>query len=223
MNIPSLFNCRSVRSASINHVNSHAPGSALMTSQLQPFPPPPPLRFRQNVPVGLHRRDTNPPPTHPSGSQMYTPQNPPLYTHRSQTQSMNALGSPFRTPPSRPASTRVYPRILEPQFQLRSVNTQACSNGVTPPTYIPSMEPHSTTSALTSTISRINDNCQSTLVRIRADIEALHVHYQRLILRERAEAARAREIARTMEAERDTARESVVKITEDHRKLTRER
>jgi len=39
---------------------------------------------------------------------------------------------------------------------------------------------------------------------------------------ERAEAARARAIARTMEAERDTARETIVKITEDQRKLTSE-
>jgi hypothetical protein len=50
----------------------------------------------------------------------------------------------------------------------------------------------------------------------------LHVHYQYLIRRERAEAERARAIARTMEAERDTARERVVKITDDHRKLTSE-
>jgi hypothetical protein len=45
------------------------------------------------------------------------------------------------------------------------------------------------------------------------------MHYQHIIRRERAETARARTFARMMEAERDTARESVIKIAGDQRKL----
>jgi hypothetical protein len=75
---------------------------------------------------------------------------------------------------------------------------------------------------LSSTISRFNDNCKSTLDRIRADVDALHAYYRDIIQKERVETAKARAIARTMEAERNTARESVIKITGDQKKLMKE-
>ena len=124
------------------------------------------------------------------------------------------LGSPFRTPPSRCASGHPYPpAIQQRRVQPHPRKPQAC---------LSISSPICNTSSLSSTITRFNDNCKSTLDRIRADIDALHAYYQDIIQKERAETAKARTIARTMEAERNTARESVIKITGDQKKLMKE-
>jgi len=50
----------------------------------------------------------------------------------------------------------------------------------------------------------------------------LHAHYQDLIRKEKAATERARALARTLEAERDAAREMVFKAMEDRRTLNKE-
>lgn len=151
---------------------------------------------------------------------MYPPQKQSQCTsQRSPGRQIRNLRSPFKTPP--PRYTALRPGIT--QAQIQSHPSQAClKSPVAPRTYVRSIDPGCGPSSLTSTISRIGSNCQSTLGRIRADIDALHAHYQSLIRREKAETERARAIAKTLEAERNIVREDFMRVSWRHKKLVQE-
>lgn len=168
--------------------------------------------------MGLPECDKN--PMAQSSRQMYTsPNHPPCTPHRSQTHLIKPLGSPFQSPPSRCIPQRNLPlSIPQPQIQSHPSKAQTCLTNIAPlPTCVPSTTPIGNSSTLSPTVSRFNDNCQSTLDQIRADIDALHAHYQDIIRKGQAETARARALARTLKAERDTAREMVFKFMDDQR------
>src|ERR1700685_3359558 len=160
-----------------------------------------------------------------SSRQVYTQQiQLPCNPYRSYAEPIKPLGSPFRSPNSRCASVRPCPPgVPQPYIQPHPRKPEAYPSGISPlSTCAPSTASIGVTSAFSSTISRFNDNCQSTLDRIRADIDALHAHYQDIIRKEKAATERARALARTLEAERDTAREMVFKIMEDQRTVKKE-